>query len=160
MSTNPFLVPSPLPYGFPDFDAIREEHYLPAMTAGMAEQRAEVAAIAADPAPPTFENTIEALERSGETLRRVSAVFFVLISSTSTPRLREIEAEIAPQLSAHGDAIRLDPALFARIAALFDARDEPGVGRRSRCGCWSATTATGCAPVHCSSRSSRTGCAR
>ena len=110
MSPNPFLAPSPLPYEFPDFDAIREEHYLPAMTAGMAEQRAEVAAIAADPAPPTFENTIEALERSGTILRRTVSVFFVLISSTSTPGLRAIEAEIAPQLAAHNDAIRLDPA--------------------------------------------------
>jgi peptidyl-dipeptidase Dcp len=121
--TNPFLAPSPLPYGFPDFTAIREEHYLPAFAAGMAEQRAEVAAIAADPAPPTFENTIEALELSGETLRRVSSVFFTLVSSTSTPGLREIESEIAPQLAAHSDAIRLDPTLFARIVALHDARD-------------------------------------
>ena len=125
--TNPFLAPSPLPYGFPDFTAIGEEHYLPAFAAGMAEQRAEVDAIAADPAPPTFENTIEALERSGETLRRVSSVFFTLVSSTSTPGLREIEAEIAPQLAAHSDAIRLDPALFARVVALFDARDDLGL---------------------------------
>ncbi|MGI5126788.1 M3 family metallopeptidase [Pseudonocardia sp. CA-107938] len=121
--SNPFLVPSPLPYGYPDFSAIREEHYLPAFAAGMAEQRAEVDAITSDPAPPTFANTVEALERSGETLRRVSSVFFTLVSSTSTPGLREIEAEIAPQLAAHSDAIRLDPALFARIAALHDVRE-------------------------------------
>jgi peptidyl-dipeptidase Dcp len=125
--TNPFLAPSPLPHRFPDFDAIREEHYLPAFAAGMAEQRAEVAAITADAAPATFENTIEALERSGETLRRVSSVFFTLVSSTSTPGLREIEAEIAPQLAAHSDAIRLDAALFARVGTLFDARDGLGL---------------------------------
>ncbi len=129
--TNPFLAPSPLPYGFPDFTAIREEHYLPAFAAGMAEQRAEVAVITADPAPPTFENTIEALELSGETLRRVSPVFFTLVSSTSTPGLREIEAEIAPQLAAHSDAIRLDPELFARIIALFDARADLGLDAES-----------------------------
>ncbi|MDN5858724.1 MAG: M3 family metallopeptidase [Pseudonocardia sp.] len=129
--TNPFLAPSPLPYEFPDFDAIREEHFLPAMTAGMAAQRAEVAAIAADPEPPTFANTIEALERSGATLRRVSAVFGVLVSSTSTPGLRQIEAEIAPQLAAHHDAIRLDPALFARIATLFDVRETLGLDPES-----------------------------
>ena len=125
--TNPFLAPSPLPYGFPDFTTIREEHYLPAFAAGMAEQRAEVAAITADPAPPTFENTIEALELSGETLRRVSSVFFTLVSSTSTPGLREIEAEIAPQLAAHSDAIRLDPVLFARIVTLYDGRSDLGL---------------------------------
>ncbi|SHK46156.1 peptidyl-dipeptidase Dcp [Pseudonocardia thermophila] len=125
--TNPFLAPSPLPFGYPDFGAIREEHYLPAFTAGMAEQRAEVAAIADNPEPPTFENTIVAMERSGETLRRVSAVFFALVASTSTPKLREIEAEVAPQLAAHNDAIRLDPKLFARIDDLFQRRDELGL---------------------------------
>jgi peptidyl-dipeptidase Dcp len=121
---NPFLAPSPLPFEFPDFDAIREEHFLPAFTAGMAEQRAEVDAITADPGPATFENTIVALERSGATLRRVSTVFFTLVGSCSTPGLREIEAEVAPRLAAHADAITLDPVLFARVEALFAARQD------------------------------------
>jgi peptidyl-dipeptidase Dcp len=121
---NPFLAPGPLPFAFPDFDAIREEHFLPAFAAGMAEQRAEVDAITADPGPATFENTIVALERSGATLRRVSTVFFTLVSSCSTPGIREIEAEVAPQLAAHADAITLDPVLFARIEALFAARHD------------------------------------
>jgi peptidyl-dipeptidase Dcp len=121
---NPFLAPSPLPFEFPDFDAIREEHFLPAFTAGMTEQRAEVDAITADPGPATFENTIVALERSGATLRRVSSVFFTLVGSCSTPGIREIEAEVAPQLAAHADAITLDPVLFARIEALFAARHD------------------------------------
>jgi peptidyl-dipeptidase Dcp len=116
---NPFLAPSPLPFAFPDFDAIREEHFLPAFTEGMAQQRGEVDAITGNPAPATFENTIVALERSGAVLDRVSAVFFTLVSSTSTPRIREIEAEIAPQLAAHSDAITLDAALFARIEAVL-----------------------------------------
>ncbi|MBV9922110.1 MAG: M3 family peptidase, partial [Pseudonocardia sp.] len=118
MAANPFLTPSPLPFGYPDFDAIRETHFLPAFTEGMARQRAEVELIAANPEPPTFENTIEALERSGDVLRRVSAVFFVLASSCSTEGIRAIEAEVAPLLAAHADAILLDPALFARIEAL------------------------------------------
>src|SRR5690242_13426060 len=118
MAANPFLAPSPLPFGYPDFSAIREEHFLPAFVEGMARQRAEVDAIAADPAPPTFENTLVALERSGDVLRRVSAVFFVLAASSSTEGSRAVEAEVAPLLAAHADAIRLDPALFARIEAV------------------------------------------
>jgi peptidyl-dipeptidase Dcp len=128
---NPFLAPSPLPFGFPDFDAIREEHFLPAFAEGMAQQRAEVDAITADPAPATFDNTLVALERSGAVLRRVSAVFFTLAGSCSTPGIRAIEAEVAPQLAAHGDAITLDPALFARIEALFAARHELGLDAES-----------------------------
>jgi peptidyl-dipeptidase Dcp len=121
---NPLLTPSPLPFGFPDFDAIREEHFRPAFEVGMAEQRAEVDAITADPQPPTFENTLVALERSGATLRRVSAVFFTLVGSCSTWGIRDIEAEIAPRLAAHADAVTLDAELFARIDALFDRRHE------------------------------------
>lgn len=117
---NPFLAPSPLPYAFPDFDAIREEHFAPAFEAGMAEQRAEVDAIIATQ-PVTFENTMVALERSGATLRRVSAVFFTLVSSASTEGIRAIEAEIAPLLAAHADTITLEPALFARLEELLAA---------------------------------------
>ncbi len=118
MAANPFLEPSPLPFGYPDFAAIREEHFLPAFTEGMARQRAEVDAVVADPAPPTFDNTVVALERSGAVLRRVSAVFFTLVGSCSTEGIRAIEAEVAPLLSAHADAITLDAALFARIEAV------------------------------------------
>ena len=129
MAANPFLAPSPLPFGYPDFSAIREEHFLPAFVEGMARQRAEVDAIAADPAPPTFENTLVALERSGDVLRRVSAVFFVLAASASTEGIRAVEAEVAPLLAAHADAIRLDPALFARIEAVPTAGLDPEARR-------------------------------
>ncbi len=131
MIGNPFFAPSSLPFGFPDFDAIREEHFAPAFTAGMAEQRAEVEAITADPGRATFENTVVALERSGATLERVSAVFFTLVGSCSTPGIRAIEAEVAPQLAAHADAILLDGALFARIEALYAARDDLGLDQES-----------------------------
>ena len=97
----------------------------------MAEQRAEIAAITAVPGPPTFDDTVVALERSGATLRRVSAVFFVLVGSLSTPGIRETEARVAPLLAAHADSITLDPALFARLDALHAARAELGLDPES-----------------------------
>jgi peptidyl-dipeptidase Dcp len=128
---NPLLQPSPLPGRFPDFTAIREEHFEEAFDAGMAEQRAEVDAITAQPGEPTFADTVVALERSGATLRRVSAVFSVLVGSLATPGIREIEARVAPKLAGHADAITLDPALFARLDALFAVRDDLGLDPES-----------------------------
>src|SRR4051794_2823512 len=116
---NPFAHPSGLDHGLPPFDLIREEHYRPAFEAGMAEQRDEVAGIAADPAPPSLENTLEALERSGALLSRVSQVFFNLIGSDGSDGLRAVEAVVVPQLAAHRDALLMDPQLFARVSALF-----------------------------------------
>jgi len=121
-TSNPFLAPSTLPYQLPPFAEIRNEHYRPAFDAGMAEQLAEVAAITADPAEPTIENTLVALERSGQMLQRVATVFFSLSSSDSTEFGTALEAELAPRLAAHTDAIRLDPVLYARIAALHERR--------------------------------------
>ncbi|HEX2073916.1 MAG TPA: M3 family metallopeptidase [Geodermatophilus sp.] len=120
---NPLLRPSPLPFQLPPFADVTLEHCREAVLAGMAEQRAEVAAIVGSPEPPTFENTVVALERSGRLLRRAQAVFHNLASSVSTPRLREIERELAPLEAAHTDALRLDPALFARLDAVHAARD-------------------------------------
>ncbi|RAG82252.1 M3 family peptidase [Streptacidiphilus pinicola] len=121
---NPFLQPSTLPFELPPFAEIEEAHYLPAFEAGMAEQLTEIAAITGDPAAATFENTLVALERTGQLLRRVSLVFFNKVSSDSTPALRELDAEISPRLAAHTDAIQLDPALFARIDAVHARRGE------------------------------------
>ena len=118
---NPFATPSALPYGLPDFARIREEHYRPALLAGMAEQRAEVEAIAAAAEPATVENTLEALERSGRLLHRAAVAFFNQSSSDSTPGLEALEEEVAPLLAAHQDAIYLDRRLFARVEALQDA---------------------------------------
>ena len=128
---NPLLAPSALPYGFPDFAAIRERHFAEAVDVGTAEQRAEVDAITARPGPPTFDDTVVALERSGATLRRVSAIFSVLAASLATPGIRALEARIAPQLAAHADAITLDPALFARLDALHAARHDLGLDPES-----------------------------
>ncbi|WEO75816.1 M3 family metallopeptidase [Cryobacterium sp. SO2] len=126
-SSNPFLAPSTLPYQLPPFAEIRDEHYRPAFDAGMAEQLAEIAAITADPAEPTIENTLVALERSGQVLTRVATVFFSLSSSDSSEFGTALEEELAPLLAAHTDAIRLDQALYARIAALYDRRDALGL---------------------------------
>ncbi len=121
---NPFAAPSELPFGLPPFARIRPEHYQPAFEAGMTEQRAEIEAIATSSAPATVANTLEALERSGRLLHRVSQVFFNLTSSSATAELNEIEADVAPRLSAHSDAIYLDRRLFARVDALHARRDE------------------------------------
>ncbi len=121
---NPFFEPSDLPYALPPFARIRHEHYLPAFERGMAEQREELAAIGSRTAPPTFENTVEALERSGAVLGRVSRVFFNKAGSDTDDALQALEAELAPRLAAHDDALLLDPALFARLDALYEARED------------------------------------
>ncbi|WP_448060497.1 M3 family metallopeptidase [Cellulomonas hominis] len=122
-AANPFASPSTLPYHLPDFTAIAEEHYRPALLAGMAEQRAEIEAIATDPAPATVENTLEALERSGRLLTRAAMAFFNQSSSDATPGLEAIEEEVAPLLAAHHDAIYLDARLWACIETLQAAVD-------------------------------------
>jgi len=119
--TNPLAAPSTLPHGLPPFDGLRTEHLLPALREGMAQQRAEVEAVATDPSPATFANTVEALERSGELLVRASNTFHALVSACSTPELRAVEAEVAPELAAHCDAVLLDPRLFARLDAVHTA---------------------------------------
>ena len=123
---NPFAQPSTLEYELPDFAAIRDEHYLPAFYEGTAAQLAEVDAILAS-GDPTFENTIEALERSGQLLERMLFVFYNKSSSDTNETIDAIQAEIAPKLAAHSDAIRLNPALFDRIKTLHDHRDSLGL---------------------------------
>ena len=119
---NPLLVESNLTHNFPRFDLIKDEHYLPAFEAGIAEQRREIDEIAGNNAAPTFDNTIVALERSGQTLRRASSVFFSLSGTNTNPEMQKIEKIMAPKLAAHGDSIRLNPALFARIEQLYQQR--------------------------------------
>ncbi len=121
--TNPFFEPSALPYALPPFAEIRDEHYLPAVEKALADHLEEIAAITANPEAPTFANTLEALERAGDLLERVRAVYHNQVSSHLTPGLREIEPRVNAMLAAHSDAIHLDTALYARIKALHDARD-------------------------------------
>ena len=120
--TGYFAQESPLPFHAPDFTKIAEADYMPAFEQGMAIQAAEVAAIAGNPEPPTFENTIVALEKSGRMLGRVQTVFFALTSAHTTDTLDAIDAEISPKLTAHYDAISLNPDLFARVKAVYDNR--------------------------------------
>jgi peptidyl-dipeptidase Dcp len=122
MAENPFSRPSTLPYRLPPFDRVQNADYRPAFEQGMREQRAEVQEIAQNPAEPDFQNTLVALERSGQMLSRVSAVFFNLNASNTDPQMQEIDSEIAPKLQAHEDAIYLDPALFARVDAVYRRR--------------------------------------
>ncbi|HLI64477.1 MAG TPA: peptidyl-dipeptidase Dcp [Terriglobales bacterium] len=121
--SNPFFAPSTLPFQAPPFDKIKDEDYQPAMEAGMAQQLKEVQAIADNPAPPTFENTIVALEKSGQLLQRVGQVFFNVVSANSDPTLLKVRSIEAPKLSAHQDAIYLNTKLFERIATIYKERN-------------------------------------
>jgi peptidyl-dipeptidase Dcp len=112
-----FDVPSPLPLQAPQFDKIKDTDFQPAAEKAMAQQRAEIDKIANDPAPPTFDNTIVAMERSGRMLDRVGMVFFALTGANTNPVLQGTEMAEAPKLAAHQDAIYLDPKLFARVEA-------------------------------------------
>ncbi len=130
-SANPLLTASPLPLAYPQFDKIKDEHYAPAYELGMTENLTEIAAIANNPAPATFDNTIVALERSGRLLNRVGTLFTSLSGAHTNPEMQKIERTMSPKLAAHSDAIRLNPALFARISALYEARDKLGLDAES-----------------------------
>src|SRR5664280_2944321 len=120
---NPFFAPSSLPFQAPPFDKIKDEDYQPAMEAGMAEERKEAQAIADGPSPPTFENTIVAMEKSGQLLRRVRAAFFAVAGANTNPALQKVRSIEAPKLAAHQDAIYLDAKLFQRVATIYKKRD-------------------------------------
>lgn len=122
MSANPFLAPSTLPLLAPDFSKIRDEHYLPALTEGMAQQLAEIQAIVDNPEPATVENTFEAMERSGALLGRTGAVFGNLAGTDTNDAIRKFQSEISPKMAAHSDAILLNPKLFARVKSVYDNR--------------------------------------
>ena len=115
---NPLLEPWTGPFEAPPFDRIEPAHFRPAFDAALKEARREIDAIAADPAPPTFANTIEALERSGRSLDRVGGVFFNLTGAATNDELQAIEREIAPVLARHRSDTYLNEALFKRIDAL------------------------------------------
>ncbi|WP_028656321.1 M3 family metallopeptidase [Nocardioides sp. J54] len=125
MTTHALLEPSDLPHQLPPFAEIRDEDYAPAIEEAMARQLAAVAAITADPEPPTFENTIVPLELSGTALSRVMRVFYNKASADSSPTVDAARAELAPRLAAHADAIQLDAALWQRVQAV--AADTSGL---------------------------------
>ncbi|MEK6374785.1 MAG: M3 family metallopeptidase [Acidobacteriota bacterium] len=121
--TNPFFTASSLPYQAPPFDKIQDSHFQPAIEEGMKQELAEMNAIADSEAPPTFANTIEAMERTGELLRRVQRVFGGLAQSNTNPTIQKVQTELAPKQAAHRDAINLNPKLFARVKAIYDQRE-------------------------------------
>ena len=119
---NPLLTPSPLPFGAPRFDAIRAEHWLPAFRAAIARGKAEVDAIASNPAPPSFENTVEALEFAGDDLATVGGLFFNLLEAESDDRMQEIAEEVSPLMTDYEMYVSLNEALFSRIKTVYDGR--------------------------------------
>ena len=122
---NPFLSEFETPYGTPDFDRIKVEHYEPAFLKGIKQQNEEIKAIVENPEEPSFENTIVALDNSGEILARVSGVFFALTEADTNDEMMALEAKIAPMLSEHSDNIFLNQELYKRVAAVH-AQEEAG----------------------------------
>ena len=126
-ASNPFAAPSTLPFQAPPFDRIKVTDYQPAIEEGMKIQRAEMDAIANDPAPPTFANTIEAMEKTGALLTRTYKVFYNIEQSDTNEAIQKIKSEVAPKLAAHNDAINLNPKLYARIKAIYAQRATLGL---------------------------------
>jgi peptidyl-dipeptidase Dcp len=129
---GPFASPSTLPLQLPDFRQIKDADFAPAFEAGIAEQLREASTIAHNPSAPTFENTLVALERSGQMLTRVKNVFFNLTQSNSDPAIEQLERHMAPRLAAQQDTIYLDPALFTRIDNLYQQRESLNLDSESR----------------------------
>ena len=124
MAENPLFAPSTLAYQLPPFAEIGDDHYLPAFERGMAEHLAEIDAIVADPDPPSFANTIVALEEAGQLLQRASAAFFSVAASHATDAIRALEVEITPRLAAHWDAIHMNRGLYERVRHVVGADPE------------------------------------
>lgn len=123
---NPFFKEWTTPYGVPPFDEINTEHYLPALKEGIKQREAEVDAIVANTAEPTFENTILALDKSGELLRKVTGTFYPLNSANTSDEMQALAREISPLMTRHSDNISLNPDLFRRIKSVYEKRNELG----------------------------------
>lgn len=123
-TANPFLTEFQTPYGTPDFNRIKVEHYEPAFLAGIAQQNEEIDSIVNNPEAPTFENTIVALDNSGEILDRVSGVFFALSEADTNDKIMELETRFASMLSEHNDNIFLNEELYKRVAAVHDMEEK------------------------------------
>src|SRR4051812_22081077 len=126
-SANPFFVESTLPYHAPRFDVIRNEDYQPALEEGMRQQLAEIDAIARQTAPPTFDNTIVAMEKTGAVLTRASKAFSGVIGANTNDTLQKVQEIVAPKLAAHNDAIYLNDQLYQRVKSIYDRRQSLGL---------------------------------
>ncbi|GET24071.1 peptidyl-dipeptidase Dcp [Prolixibacter sp. NT017] len=123
LKNNPFMKPSTLPYGAPDFTKIKDSDFQPAMEEGMKEQLAAIEKIANNPEAPTFDNTLVAMEKTGQLLNRVYGVFNLLAGANTNPTIQKIGEEEAPKLAAHHDAIYLNSKLFKRVKTIYNERD-------------------------------------
>src|SRR6476469_10668350 len=123
-ASNPFAKPSTLPLQTPDFSKIKDSDYLPALLAGMAEQKREVLAIANNPAPPTFANTIVAMERSGQLLERANLAFSAVNGANTNDTLQATDTKTAPLFAEHNDFININAKLFGRVKDLHDHQAE------------------------------------
>ncbi len=130
-SSNPFATASTLPFAYPAFDKIKDSHYQPAYLAGMRENLKEIEAIANNPAAPTFDNTIVAMEKSGLLLTRVATVFSALQSANTNDKIDAVDREMAPKLAAHADAIFLNDKLYKRVKTLYQQRATLGLDPES-----------------------------
>ena len=128
-NTNPLLQESTLPYGAPQFDKIKSEHYMPAFKEGIAQAKAEIDAIVANSAQPDFENTIEAMERSGKTLNKVSSIFFNLLEADSDETLQQIAEEVSPLLNDYQMYVSLNEKLFARVKSVWERKEGLGLAQ-------------------------------
>ena len=131
-ASNPFLSEWDTPYGIPDFSAVEEEHYLPAVEAGIEQQQAEIDAIIANTEAPTFENVVAAYEKSGAILDRVVGVLFNLSETDGTESLNAIVEKVLPMLSAHSDNITMNPAFFAKVEVLYNDIDNLGLTQEQK----------------------------
>jgi peptidyl-dipeptidase Dcp len=129
---NPLMTPSPLPFHAPRFNKIESSDFEPAIEAGIKEQRAEIRKIANNPKPPTFKNTLVALEKSGRTLAHATSVFYMVSSANTDPTLKKTQKEIAPKLAALNDAIFLNQKLFKRVKAIYNKRKKLNLDSESK----------------------------
>jgi len=126
---NPFFKEWTTPYGVPPFEEIKVEHFLPALKEGITQRETEVEAIVASTAEPTFENTILALDKSGELLGKVSGTFYPLSSANTNDEMQALAREISPLMTQHRDNISLNPKLFERIKSVYDSRNNLGLDK-------------------------------
>ena len=124
---NPLLTESKLPYGAPQFDKIRNEHYLPAFEQGIKEAKEEIDAIVNNPEEPTFENTVEAMEYAGSTLERVSGIFFNLMEADTNDEMQEIAEKVSPMLTEYSMYVNLNEKLFQRVKAVYEKKESLGL---------------------------------
>ena len=132
IGNNPFFAEWETPYGIPDFGAVKEKHYVPAFEAGIAQQQAEIEAIVANAEAPTFENVVEAYEKSGAILDRAIGVLFNLSETDGTESLNAIVEQVLPMISEHSDNITMNPAFFAKVEVLYNDMENLGLNQEQK----------------------------